>query len=607
LKLTTVLIFISNYLNIFRNALPILWRTVPKETTFILLALIVQGVIPSISLLITREIIDRFVESLAQGDAVTVNELGLLVVVWITTILLEALLGPWIAVVQGNINEKLTAHINLVLMKKAASFHDLYYFENVDFYNELEIIKQGASYQPLNLLVFLVNSTREIIVVMSMLLLLVPVAWWLPLLVLLAALPQTLITARLQQNIWETTVARSKEARQMQYYSAVMLTDTYAKEVRLFGLSGYFIDHYWRTFQAIFQAMKQVRLRQAYWSTMLVIVSGLGNAFAFYYVVQQAVHGEVTPGSILVFIQSLSYIQQNLALLAQDSSLLYDTLLYMQQLLRFLDRPPTLSESAESIRPSGDSAASIRLDNVGFSYPDGRQALSNVSFEVKAGEIIAIVGENGAGKSTLVKLLLRLYDPSDGDILINDVSLRHLDLLSWRRMVAAVFQDFNHYALTVHDNIAIGNVDNHADVHQAAFQAGIHPAIEVLPDGYQTQLGKQFDGTELSGGQWQKLALARAFVRLKQAQLLIMDEPTASLDPRSEYEIYKQFAQLARGKTTLLITHRLASVRMADRILVFKDGKLIEQGTHEALLRLKGEYNSLWRMQAEQYQDAKKT
>lgn len=246
----------------------------------------------------------------------------------------------------------------------------------------------------------------------------------------------------------------------------------------------------------------------------------------------------------------------------------------------------------------------ITFENVDFAYPDGRVALSDISLTLNPGETVALVGENGAGKSTLVKLLARFYDPTQGNIFVDGKNIKDLNLDDWRQQIGAVFQDFCRYPLTVGENIALGDIGAMNDIGRlsnVSQKTGIAAQIEQLPGEYDTLLGKQFNGTELSGGQWQKVAIARAFMREKDAQLMILDEPTAALDPRSEYEIYSSFAKLVKDKIAILVTHRLASVRLADRILVLKAGKLVEVGTHEALLQQDGEYATLWNMQAKHY------
>jgi ATP-binding cassette subfamily B protein len=278
--------------------------------------------------------------------------------------------------------------------------------------------------------------------------------------------------------------------------------------------------------------------------------------------------------------------------------MLYESLLYFERLEGFLARSSALAPSNAGRMVRGFEE--IRFENVGFSYPDGRRAMEGISFVMRRGERLALVGENGAGKTTLVKLLLRFYDPSEGRILVDGVDLRELDLKAWRRLVAAVFQDFGRYALTLRENIVLADLEHQADparLEEAARAGGASELLRRL--GAEALLSKAFGGTELSLGEWQRLALARAFFR--QAELLILDEPTASLDPKEEAHLYGRFAELAQGKTVLLITHRLASVQMADRILVLREGRLVEEGSHQALLRHNGVYAELWRLQAEGY------
>ncbi len=251
----------------------------------------------------------------------------------------------------------------------------------------------------------------------------------------------------------------------------------------------------------------------------------------------------------------------------------------------------------------------ITFAGVNFSYPDGRTALEDISFTLRPGETVALVGENGAGKSTIVKLLARLYDPTAGEILVDGESLKNFNLDQWRQNIGVIFQDFGHYSFTLGENITLEELEIPKDLprlERALAKADISELVKELPEGYQTYLGKQFGGTELSGGQWQKLALARAFAREDNAQLLILDEPTAALDPKSESQIFNRFAELSQNKTTLLITHRLASVKMADRIFVLKNGKLIESGDHETLRAKNGEYAKLWELQAKHYWEPSK-
>ncbi|MFB2975093.1 ABC transporter ATP-binding protein [Microseira sp. BLCC-F43] len=694
-QFTQVLDIVQSYRSVLFRFLPFLWTAARGETIFMVTAVLLQGIVPALSVWITKQVVDTVAVALNQNQQLGFVALSSLVAAWVGALLLETLLSPWVGAVQGNLGEKLSAHINLLFMRKADTFTDLSRFEDAKFYDELQLLQQQVSHQPLNLIMNLAEAGKTLFTVVAMFGLLVPLGFWIPFLIVATTIPQAYVSFQYELTIWDNMLEKSPQARRMQYCSTVMLTDTYAKEVRLFKLGSFFINRYVQAFASFHQTMRHLRGKQAFWASNLAILSTLGNGLAFYWVVQQAFRGEISPGSVLLFVQSLAYLQQNLEQLVNTATLLFETLLYMQQFFSFLDSQPTMaahyqskpmfdqedaktprrrdgssdssqarsnwSEPPEFItgeeekedtgtRGRGDTGSSlttldplaclpfstsssklespdfrhgvspcprvpvsprplqsirqgITFDRVHFCYPDRPSALIDVSFTLYPGETVALVGENGAGKTTLVKLLTRLYDPTAGAILVDGVDLKELDLDGWRRQIAAVFQDFGRYALTLLENIALGDLealDNLERIRRAVKKAGITTLVEKFPAREETLLGKQFGGTELSGGQWQKLALARAFVR-EDAQLLILDEPTAALDPRSEYEVFCRFVELARGKTTLLITHRLASVRMADRILVLKQGRLVEQGTHEELLRCGGEYAALWNMQVQQY------
>jgi ATP-binding cassette, subfamily B, bacterial len=602
-QFTQVLDIVQSYRGVLLRFLPFFWTAARGETVFMVTAVLLQGIVPALSVWITKQVVDTVAVALTQNQELGFVAFGSLVAAWVGALLLETLLSPWVGAVQGNLGEKLSAHINLLLMRKADTFPDLSRFEDAKFYDELQMLQQQVSHQPLNLIMNLADGGKTLFTVITMFVLLVPLGFWIPFLIVATTIPQAYVSFQYEITIWDNMFEKSPQARRMQYCSTVMLTDTYAKEVRLFRLGSFFINRYVQAFGSFHQTMRHLRGKQAFWASNLAILSTLGNGFAFYWVVQQAFKGEISPGSVLLFVQSLAYLQQNLEQLVSTATLLFETLLYMQQFFSFLDSQPTMTAHYQS-KPMFDSIRKgITFDRVHFCYPDRPSALVDVSFTLYPGEIVALVGENGAGKTTLVKLLTRLYDPTAGAILVDGVDLKELDLDGWRRQIAAVFQDFGRYALTLLENIALGDLealDNLQRIRRAVKKAGITTLVEKFPAREDTLLGKQFGGTELSGGQWQKLALARAFVR-EDAQLLILDEPTAALDPRSEYEVFCRFVELARGKTTLLITHRLASVRMADRILVLKQGRLVEQGTHEELLRCGGEYAALWNMQVQQY------
>jgi ATP-binding cassette subfamily B protein len=596
-------VWLAGYTKALFRSLPLLWTAAPREIVLLIAVTVLQGFLPAISVWITKLVVDTVATALISGRELGYATLAPLVAGWVGALLLESLLYPWVLALQGNLNDKLTAHISLLLMRKADTFSDLSRFEDSLFYDELQLLQQQVGYKPLNLLENLVESGRSLVTLIVIVGLLVPLAFWIPLVIAIATIPQIVVSSQYGKAIWLNLFENSPQARRMEYYTSVMLTDTYAKEIRLFKLGSFFIERYLQAFQSLHQSMRYLRDKQAFWSSSLAILSTLGNGFSFYWVVQKAFKGEFSPGSVLLFVQSLTYFQNNLERLVANWLDLFENILYMQQFFNFLDSPIPMLLSVPGEKVPTPIRSGITFEKVDFYYPDGRLALQDISFTLFPGQTVAIVGENGAGKTTLVKLLTRLYDPTQGCILVDGIDLRNLNLEQWRQQIAGVFQDFGHYALTLGENIALGNLAalEHPDILKYAIEkADIVKLVDHFPTKEATPLGKQFGGTELSGGQWQKLALARAFVR-QEAQVLLLDEPTAALDPRSECDLYLRFIELAEGKTTILITHRLASVRIADRILVLKSGHLIEDGTHQELLQRGGEYTALWNMQAKQY------
>ncbi|BAY15565.1 ABC transporter ATP-binding protein [Anabaenopsis circularis NIES-21] len=596
-------VWFADYTKALFRSLPLLWTAAPREMIFLIAVTLLQGFLPAISVWITKLVVDTVAAALTSGRELGYAMLVPLVAGWVGALLLETLLYPWVFALQGDLNDKLTAHISLLLMSKADSFADLSRFEDSVFYDELQLLQQQIGYKPLSLLENLVELSRSFVTLIVIVGLLVPLAFWIPLVIAIATIPQIVVSSQYGKTIWLTLFEHSPEARRMQYYTSVMLTDTYAKEIRLFQLGSFFITRYLEAFQSLHQTMRHLRGKQAFWSSTLAILSTLGNGFAFYWVVQKAFRGDFSPGSVLLFVQSLTYFQNNLERFVANWVDLLENVLYMQQFFNFLDSPIPMQISIPGEKVPTPIRSGITFEKVDFYYPDNRLALQDISFTIYPGETVAIVGENGAGKTTLVKLLTRLYDPTQGCILVDGIDLRNLNLEQWRQQIAGVFQDFGHYALTLGENIALGNLaalESPNILRYAIEKADIAKLVDDFTTREDTPLGKQFGGTELSGGQWQKLALARAFVR-QSAQLLLLDEPTAALDPRSEYDLYRRFIELAEGKTTILITHRLASVRMADRILVLKAGHLIEDGTHLELLQRGGEYTTLWNMQAQHY------
>lgn len=578
------------------RTLHLLWRAAPFETVALTVLLLIQSFAPAANLYVVKTIIDVISTDPASHQIIP------FALLWMFIVLIQESTASWVSLVQGNLSEKLLEHVNLEVVRKTISFQGIQYFEDSKFYDEIEFIKNNSGWRPSNLIWYMLSTFRETITVLSILFLLSSIAWWITPILLAATLPQIIAYARLQQKTYAALNAQTRELRAMHYYRNVLITDTFAKEVRLFALGEFFIERYREAAKRAFGELRHLRNIEARITILLTLISAVAISIAFFYTVSLAASGSLAISSVVIFIQSLAVIQKQLTDLAEFGVTgLFENLVYMQRLFSFLDLSPDLPVPTIPAAKITVIEKGICFDGVSFNYPDGRTGVTDLSLHLLPHQTVAIVGENGAGKTTLVKLLARFYDPTEGQILVDNTPLTELDLPHWRAKIATVFQDFNQYQLTLYENIALGRLNTPLDIDQIAASAGLQYLIRQLPNGDQTMLGKQFEGTELSGGQWQKIALARAFARLDQAQLLILDEPSAALDPRAEYELFQQFAAISKGKLTLLITHRLASIQMADRILVMKSGHIVEDGNHYSLLAKNGEYAELWRIQAQQY------
>lgn len=572
-------------------AIRILLVAAQFETVCLSFFIVFQGLIPAVSLYAIQSIVD-WVNSSAIFPVRFVT-------LWAGMLLADIVLSPVISVIRLRLNEKVLEHCNLLLMEKANAIESLVPFEKSIIYDEILFLKNEASRRPLNFVYILTGFLKDGISLLSVLLLLGSLGWWIPFGILVSSLPHAIATIWFEKQAWDQMLFCSPESRKSAWVSSLILNDRVAKEVRLFGFGHFLIERYKDLVKQMHQKISQNRWKQAILFVLLSTITVVGNIAIVSLILLGAKQGTLQLGSLVIAIQALVMTQLQIIGCASNLGMCAPCLLFFDKLRLFIKSNPCpfAKQSNESFSTVFHE---IRFDNVSFSYPDGRKAISNVSFTMRKGEKLAIVGENGAGKSTIVKLLLRFYDPTEGTIVIDGKDLKSLNLKGWRSAISAVFQDFGQYYFTVNENVALGDVKASPErISHAVQKGGFQPTLERLPSGLNTALGKEFDGTALSGGEWQKLAMSRAFLR--DSSFLILDEPTSSLDPQSEQEIFKKFSAQVEGKTALLITHRLGSVKMADRILVFKKGELIEDGTHNQLIESKGEYFALYAIQASQY------
>lgn len=539
-------------------------------------------------------------------DAVIAQQVGMAILVALLLVIyrLSSYLSSWAyeIVTPGQIDR-----LQMRLMEKAVSIQDLTLFESSKFYDQLQTARQATDTWAQRLFMTTKNMLAYIVVVVLLFGTLSQLHPLAAVVVFLATIPSYL--AYLRTGVESTTVFRSQAPyqRKLDYYAQVLTTQDAAKEVRLFGLGGFFIDSYRELFQQSYKLVQSFRRRQARIVTLLTLISPATAGAVLIYTVWRAALGEIEPGNLVLYVGVIFLVQQTFYRLLQTAGTVHTCQLHVSHLLDFLDLEPQMPVS-EGVgkRVPKPLRKGIEVRNVSFTYPGTeRKVLENVSFRVGQGESVALVGHNGAGKTTLVKLLCRLYDPAQGAILLDGTDLREHDLGNLRENITAIFQDYARFHLTAAQNIGIANLarmDDRSAIVQAAEQGGADEVIARLPKGYDNQLGREFEeGAELSIGEWQKLALARAFFR--DAQILILDEPTAALDVQAEYEVYQKFRELTQGRSTILISHRFSTVRMADRIIVLEDGAIAEEGSHAELMAQGGIYADLYSKQASWYRE----
>jgi ATP-binding cassette subfamily B protein len=391
----------------------------------------------------------------------------------------------------------------------------------------------------------------------------------------------------------------------MTYMVNLVTTDSFAKEVKLFGLGGYFIERYRLIANAFYDSQRSQVVRRYMTGFALGNISTIVTSVTYLYIALQAIAGRLSLGSLTAYTQAAVQVQNSIQSVLSGFSGMYEHNLYLNNLVELMAKEPSMAIAEKPAKVPQPLRGEIRFEHVTFAYPGAdSNALNDLSFTVKAGETLAVVGRNGAGKTTLFKLICRLYDPKSGRILIDGIDLRDFEPDEVRRQIGAMFQDYVDYQATASENIGLGNVPDIANrdaVVTASKEAGSDEMISQLPDGYDTALGKWFDaGVNLSGGEWQKVALARAFMR-EEARILLLDEPTSALDAQAEYDLFERLRSLVHGRTAVYISHRFSTVRRADRIIFLEHGQLVEEGTHEELMRLNGRYARLFRMQAAAY------
>jgi ATP-binding cassette subfamily B protein len=595
-----------------RPFLVTVWRTSPGLTLATLVLRLARALLPIVTLYVGKLIIDEVVMLVQLPDkpgtlrewldSGLVDWLGVLILIEFALAVLADILGRVVSLIDSLLSERVSNALSVRLMQHAATL-DLEDFEDAEFQDQIERARRQSSGR-MTLLGQLLGQMQDIVTVISFAAGLVIFAPWLILLLILALVPAFLGEAHFNAQSYSLDYARTAERRELDYVRQTAVSVETAKEVKIFGLNNFLIDRYVRLATNFYAANRKLAQRRAGWGGLFTAIGTVGYYLAYAYIVWRTVAGEFSIGDLTFLAGSFRRLRNLIEGLLASFSTTAGQALYLDDLFSFFEVAPEILSPADPRPFPQPIRTGFVFQDVGFHYPGAeRWAVRRMSFTLHAGEVLALVGENGAGKTTLVKLLCRLYDPDEGRILLDGHDLREYDLDELRGHMGVIFQDFVRYSFTASDNIAVGRVemrDDSARIERAAASSQADEVIAKLPARYEQMIGKRFrNGVELSGGEWQKIAIARAYMR--EAEVLILDEPTAALDARSEYEVFKRFKELSVGKTAVLISHRFSSVRMADRILVLADGTVEAEGTHEQLIAQSGRYAELFELQAAGY------
>ena len=580
----------------------LIWQTNPRLFAASVVLRVIRASIPVTILYIGKLIIDEVIRLVDVGNTEDLTqiftylglEFGLAIVadaINRSTVLLDSLLG-----------DKFANDTSARLMEHAGKL-DLAQFEDADFYDKLERARRQTNGRTA-LMSQVLGQFQSLITIGFLAVGLIAFSPWLILLIGVAVVPAFLGESHFNERSYSLNNQWTPERRELDYYRYIGASDETAKEVKIFGLSDFLVGSFATLSEKYYQANKNIAVSRARWGSVFAAVGSAGYYGAYIIIILQTINGQISVGDLTFLAGSFSRLRSLLEGVLNQFSSMAQGALYLQDFFDFFDMEP-LVQAGPSSRPFPHPLRrGFEFEDVGFKYPNTDVwAVRHLNFTLRAGEKVALVGENGAGKTTLIKLLSRLYEPHEGQILLDGHNLSEYDPDELRAEIGVIFQDFVRYHMTAATNIAVGKIaeqQNRDKIDDAAYRGMADQVIAKLPQGYDQMIGKRFaEGVNLSGGEWQKIAISRAYMR--DAQILVLDEPTAALDARAEYEVFQRFSELTAGKTAILISHRFSTVRMADRILVLQNGQLLEMGTHEELLEKEGKYAELFGLQAQGY------
>lgn len=587
-----------------RNVPPLLklvWQTSPGLCLATLALRLVAAFVPLAMLWIPKLIIDLVVRAIRHQTIDNMLIWQLLAIELGLAVLSDAL-SRFISLVDSLLGDKFTNHVSVRLMEHANSL-DLVSFEDPVFYDKLERARRQTTAR-LGMLATLAGMTQQFITLLTMISAVVFYAPWLLVLLIASTIPVFLGETHFALLNYSILFRYTPERRELDYLRYLGASNASAKEVKIFGLGGYLIRRAQLLFDRFYEENRALATRRAIHGLFLGLIPTAAYYGAYAYIVTRALAATISVGDLTLMVGAFSRARNIMESLFSNLANVSEQALFIKDLFDFFESKPAITSAADALPAPRPIRQGFDFQDVSFAYPGSDcKVLSGVSFRFEPAERIALVGENGAGKTTLVKLLARLYDPTEGRILLDGVDLREYSVEDLRHEIGVIFQDYMRYDMLASENIGVGRIENVEEeqrIIRSAEKSLAAGVVESLPQKYQQMLGRRFEGgTDLSTGQWQKVALARAYMR--DAQILILDEPTASLDARAEFEVYQRFVDLTAGKMAILISHRFSTVRMADRIFVLADGQIVEQGNHQQLVALGGRYAELFEMQAAGY------
>lgn len=579
-----------------------IWRTSPGLTFTNIILRLFKAAIPLGQLYVGKLIIDEVIRLISAPEK-DFNQLWWWLGFELGLAVFSEIFNRIINLTDALLGDLYANHSSVELMHKAASL-DLGMFEDSEFYDKLERARRQTTGRVV-LMSMVLSQLQDLITIIFLGAGLVVFEPWLIVILFIAVLPSFLSEAYFSRTSYSLVRSWTPQRRELDYLRYIGASVETAKEIKVFGLDTFLTRRFSKIAGEYYKANKSIAIKRTVWGTLLQVLSVLAYYGAYLLIIIRTVAGILTVGDLTFLSGSFNRLQNQLQNLLATFTRITESALYLQDYFDFLAIVPTIKDNTGALDAPQQINEGIRFENVGFKYPGTEiWAVRHISFLLYPGEKLALVGENGAGKTTLVKLLARMYDPSEGKIMIDGQDIRQFKIESYRKMIGVIFQDYVRFSFKAGENVAVGQIEeagNETQIRNAAEKSLADPVIQKLPEGYNQMLGKRFsEGIDLSGGEWQKIALARAYMR--DAQIVILDEPTAALDARAEYEVFKRFSELTKGKTAVIISHRFSTVRMADRILVLKNGEMLEIGTHEELLSANGLYAELFNLQAQGYQ-----